>query len=229
LRFPRIHQRRFSPADVVSHRGVHARKIADFQGGDDFLVLGLLGGEAYFDFLRGARILVGVAFGGVDAGNGQVGIEALVDFGEAAISGSFDQQEMEFTVGALVLAQRFFTRHRLTQQFNEVIEFVQVGRPDALHRFLRGQTFKGDADIEGGVNVVEGERSNERTTAGFDFDEAFGGQLLYGVPHGREANAEPVGDLIDLQPFTGFEEPIQDGIPEVFINLVGRALSSQAA
>ena len=208
---------------------MHARQIARLQRGDDFIVLGLLGGEAFGNLLRRARIFVGVALRRVDARDREMRVQAFVNLGEAPVTRGFNQQQMHFAVGLFMLPQRLFVDHRLAQQLQQFVQFLHPGGPHAVHRLLRRQTLKRDADIEGRVNILQGQGGHEGSAARLDFNQPFGGQLLNGMAHGRQTDAQAFGDLVDLQPLTGFEEPIQDGVPQVFINLVGRAFPGQAA
>ena len=89
------------------------------------------------------------------------------------------------------------------------------------------QTLQRTADSERFINILHGQACDESSTPWPDFDQAFGGELLNRAADGRQADAEPVGQFVDIQSFAGPQERINNGRSESIVNRVDRALPLQ--
>lgn len=200
-----------------------------FQGGDNLFVFALLLGESRQPFFTLKRRFGFAALRGVDAGDGQMGVQPGVDLFEPFVARRLQQGLVQVAVGLFVQAQRLFVGDGLAQQGEQFVKLRFHGAGQARNGQFGGQAFEGAADFEGRLDVLDGQRSDEGAGAGADFNQPFGAQALDGVAHRGEGDAEFFGDLFDLQALPRLETPGKNGIAQGFVHLVGGAFPGKSA
>jgi len=206
-----------------------ALDLFGFEGRHNLFVFGLLLGESRQPLFTLKRRFGFAALRGVDAGDGQMGVQAGVDLFEPFVAGRLQQGLVQVAVGLFVPAQRLFVVDGLAQQGEQFVKLLLHGAGQARNGQFGGQAFEGAADFEGRLDILDGQGGDEGAGAGTDFNQSFGAQALDGVADGGEGDAEFFGDLFDLQALAGLETPGENGIAQGFVHLVGGAFPGKSA
>ncbi len=202
-----------------------------FEFGGGGFIEGLDDGFVFFLFLGEAVAETGGAgaFGGVDAGDLDVGIEAFVEFAKTAGGGDVEEGEMEFQIAGFVLAHAFGIADGAGESGEEIVEARGGGGGPAGEGAAAGKDFEGQADFEGFGKVFFRDGGDVGARAGVDCNEALDGQLLEGMADGGEADAELGTEFVGEEALTGGKVAGEDGGAEGFVDFVGGAFFTQGS
>lgn len=202
-----------------------------FEFGGGTLLESLDDGFVFFLFLGETVAETGGAgaFRGVDAGDLDVGVEALIELAEAAGGGDIEEGEMEFEITLFVLAHGVGVANGAGEGGEEIVEAGGgVGSPTG-EGAAAGEGFEGEANLEGFGEVFGRDGGDVGAGAGVDFDEAFDGQLLEGMADGGEADAELGAEFVGEEALAWGEVVGEDGGAEGFVDFVGGAFFAQGS
>ena len=151
----------------------------------------------------------------VDAGDGDVGVQAAIDLAELGAASQLDEQVVEFAVGAAVGAPFAFGADRPLHDGDQVAEASEILVGEARRRRARRRGHSRAARISNVSATSSAERlGDEGAAAGLDDDEALGGEAGEGFLDRGEADVEPGGEVVGTQALAGLEDLREDALAE---------------
>ena len=90
---------------------------------------------------------------------------------------------MKFRVGLFVDLAVFGVMNRLAKRREQFAKLLQLVGIDESGGLLRGETLQSATNFECLLHILHGQVRDKRAATRADIDEAFGGQLLNGIPY----------------------------------------------
>ena len=102
---------------------------------------------------------------------------------------------------------------------------AQVLARDLLDRRFDRQAFKRAPDLQRLLHVLRRKLRDEGPAPRLDLYQALCRELLHGVPHRSEADAQLLGELFNVQALAGRDGRIQDRLPQRLVDGINQSIT----